>query len=171
MEVTQRHENYPIRMVIISGLNSLLIYALGFLILWQAGRGFSLAYMVYVMVLEYRLMKYSCTSCYYWGKTCAFGRGRLSALFFPKGDPGKFCSRKITYKDLIPDMMVFLLPLGVGIILLILSYSLFLLLTLPLLAVLATAATGLLRSHIACRYCMQKDSGCPAQEFFKNKTG
>jgi hypothetical protein len=40
-------------------------------------------------------------------KKCAFGKGKLSSLFFKKGEaPELFCNKKITWKELIPEMLV-----------------------------------------------------------------
>jgi hypothetical protein len=32
--------------------------------------------------------------CYYYGKTCAFGKGYLSSLFFSRGQPQQFNTKK-----------------------------------------------------------------------------
>lgn len=116
----QTFENYPCWIIVISNLVSVLIYIIGAYIVFQLGIVWLLLYLCYILVLEFRLMKKSCVNCYYYGKFCAFGKGKISSLFFKKGDSKEFCKRKMAWKDLLPDFLVSLIPLVVGIILLVL---------------------------------------------------
>ncbi len=166
METSKTYENYPIRIVIESNVVSFGIYVLGFLITYQLGRIPSIIYLGFIVVLEFRLIRYSCTNCYYWGKTCGFGKGRLSALFFKKGVPLKFCNNVITWKYMIPDLLVSLIPLVVGIILLIMNFEALMLFALILLIALTTAGNGYVRGTLTCRYCKQRELGCPADRLF-----
>lgn len=70
-----------------------------------------LMYIAYILLLEYRLLSGSCRYCYYYDKYCSFGKGKLSSLFFRKGDPKHFLKRKILRKDLIPDALVSVIPI------------------------------------------------------------
>jgi hypothetical protein len=108
--------------------------------------------------------------CYYFGKTCGFGKGRISALFFKKGDVSKFCSQPMTWKDMIPDMLVMLLPVLSGIVLIILHFNLFILLSIIGLVILATFGNSYIRGSLTCKYCKQKELGCPADQLFNKKT-
>jgi len=110
MEPSKGYENYPIRIVLLSNIVSLGIDALGFFIILRLGLVYSLIYLFYLIILEYRLMKSGCISCYYWGKRCAFGKGKLSSYLFKKGDTKRFCAKEMTWKDMIPDIMVSLIP-------------------------------------------------------------
>ena len=56
---------------------------------------FALVYLAYVLALEYRLICYHCVNCYYWGKICGFGRGRISYRLFKQGNPQDFCHKQI----------------------------------------------------------------------------
>src|SRR4030043_504266 len=114
MQTLKTYENFPIGIVILSNFVSLAIYGLGFLIIFKSGPVFSILYLLYVLILEYRLMRYHCTNCYYWGRTCGFGKGLLSSWFFKKGDPSKFCARDMTWKDMIPDFLVIFLAFFLG---------------------------------------------------------
>jgi hypothetical protein len=62
--------------------------------------------------------------------------------------------------------MVSLIPLGVGITMLIRSFSWLLLLPMVTLGFLGSAGTGLVRGQIACKYCRQRELGCPAEQLF-----
>ncbi|MBN2545249.1 MAG: hypothetical protein JXB50_05580 [Spirochaetes bacterium] len=94
MENTERFENYPVWIVLSSNLVSLLIYGLSFYIIHHLGLILSILFMIYILAFEFRLLRYHCTNCYYWGKICRFGRGIFSSLFFKKGDLSKFCEKR-----------------------------------------------------------------------------
>jgi hypothetical protein len=166
MEQEKKYENFPIPVVILSNLVSLSIYGLGFIIMIRLGLIVSLLYIVYIFVFEYRLIRYHCVSCYYWGKTCGFGKGRVSSVFFKRGDPSKFCTKEMQWKDMIPDLLITLIPILTGIVLLIFKFDLILLGAIILLIVLTTAGNGFIRGQLTCRYCKQRDTGCPAFELF-----
>ncbi len=82
METINRYDNYPARVVILSNLVSLGIYGLGFMIIYRLGLAFSFFYLIYILIFELRLIRNHCTNCYYWGKICGFGKGRVSSWFF-----------------------------------------------------------------------------------------
>jgi hypothetical protein len=165
METSKTFENFPLWIVLQSNFVSLSIYALGFLIIFKLGLVFSLLFLLYILTLEYRLLR-SCTNCFYWGKTCGFGKGRLSALFFKKGDSSKFCGKEISWRYMIPDILVSLIPLIVGIILLIIEFDLLLLSALLLILILTTAGSGYIRGKLTCNFCRQREIGCPAFVLF-----
>lgn len=168
METIKSYENYPIRIVILSNLVSFLIYILGFIIIYKIGWIYSIIYLSYIFALELRLIKNHCTSCYYWGKTCGFAKGRISSVFFKKGDIAEFCSNKFTWKDMIPDLLVTLTPLIAGIVLLIINFEPFLLLALILLIALTTAGNQYIRGSLTCKFCKQREIGCPAEKLFNS---
>jgi hypothetical protein len=169
MEIAKKLENFPWWVVTLSNLVSLGLYGLGFSIMIRLGYVAAIAYLVYVAVLEYRIMRYHCVDCYYWGRTCGFGKGRISAILFQKGDASKFCNRSMTWKDMIPDLMVTLIPFITGIVLLIIEFNFIILAALVLLVLLTTMGNGFVRGKLTCSYCMQKDLGCPADALFNKK--
>ncbi|MFN8207272.1 MAG: hypothetical protein U0T82_07675 [Bacteroidales bacterium] len=169
MESEHTCSSYPPSTVFLSNLHSLSIYALGFYILSGIGLLFSFLYLAYAAILEFRLLRYHCTDCYYYGRTCGFGKGKISALLFRKGDPARFCSKGFGWKDLLPDMLVSLVPLLTGIVLLILRFDLLLLSAMLLLVLLTTTGNSMVRGKLTCNHCRQRDMGCPAQELFNKK--
>ena len=166
METTNTYESYPIGTVIQANLVSFGIYLLGFFVLLKLGLAFSLLYLLYILALEFRLVRYHCTTCYYWGRTCGFGKGRLSALFFEKGDTAKFCAKEFTWRSMIPDMFISLIPFAAGIILLIIDFNFLLLSSLLLLVLLTTSGNRYVRGKLTCSFCKQREIGCPANALF-----
>lgn len=162
-------EQYPIPIVIASNLVSLLVYAIGILILSRFGIAFVVAYIFFILLFEFRLISSHCRDCFYFGKTCAFGKGRLSALFFSKGTPENFSCMPVTWKDLAPDFLLFMIPVLAGILLLVRGFSWMVLVFVIALLVLGFAGNALVRGQLACRYCRQREIGCPAEQLFGGK--
>ena len=71
--------------------------------------------------------------------------------------------------DIIPDFMVPLIPLIIGIALIIINFRWGLIILVFLLLLLAFPVNGFLRGSIACKYCKQKELGCPAEKLFNKK--
>ena len=166
---SNKYDNYPLWIVILSNLVSISIYALGFIVIFQLGWVIAVFYMIFIMVLEYRLIKKHCINCYYWGKICGFGKGMLSSWFFKKGDISKFCEKKITWKDMIPDILITAIPLIIGILLLIIKFEINLLIALIFIIALTTVGNGFIRSTLTCKFCKQKELGCPADKLFNKE--
>jgi hypothetical protein len=162
-------EQYPLSTVLASNLLSVLLYGTGICILFQAGIPWVIGYGIFILILETRLIGWHCVDCYYYGKTCAFGKGRLSSLFFRKGSPEKFLGMSLTWKDMVPDFLVFIIPVLAGILLLVQEFSWTILVLIMALFLLGFLGNAFVRGQLACRYCKQREIGCPAMQLF-NKT-
>jgi hypothetical protein len=163
-------EKYPVTTVIGSNLLSILIWGIGAFILYQFGLIWLIGYVLYIFLLEFRLVSGHCVDCYYYGKTCAFGKGRLSSLLFRKGSPERFSRIKITWKDIVPDFLGFMVPVLAGILLLVMQFSWTILILVIVLFFLGFLGNALVRGQLACRYCKQREIGCPAEQLFdKNR--
>jgi hypothetical protein len=170
MEEPDCRDEYPLPIVIGSNLVSLLIYVTGVILLSRFTLFWVLGYVIFILLLEFRLLSGHCVDCYYYGRTCAFGKGRLSSLLFPRGSPKNFCSMALTWKDILPDFLVFLIPVLAGIVLLVREFSWTVLLLVIVLLLLGFFGNALVRVRLACRYCRQREIGCPAEQLF-GKTG
>jgi hypothetical protein len=159
-------KNYHCWIIIVSNLVSIAIYLIGAYIIFQLGIIWLLIYLLYIFGLEIRLLKRSCVNCYYYGKFCAFGKGKISSWFFKKGSSHNFLKDKITWKDILPDFLVSIIPLIVGIILLILNFNWLILSLIVVLVVLTSVGNGFVRGSLACKFCKQKEIGCPAEQLF-----
>ncbi len=166
MTAKKRFENYPAGTVVLSNLVSLPIYGLGFWIILNTGLVWAFLYLAYVLLLEFRLMRYHCTKCYYWGKYCSSGRGKISSFLFKKGDSVRFACTVLTWKEMVPDLFVSLIPFLTGLVLLVLRFNYFLLGALLLLLLLTTLGNSFIRGSKSCSYCRQQDLGCPAYRLF-----
>lgn len=159
-------ERYPVWIILIANLVPLLIYLSGFLIMMQLGWIVAVLYLVFFVSLEFRIISKHCIDCYYWGKLCAFGKGRVSSLLFRKGNPVRFCSHQMTWKDMIPDIMISAIPFVTAIILFFVRFELKLLVPFLILILMTTMGNAFVRGRLACRFCKQREIGCPADKLF-----
>jgi hypothetical protein len=153
-------------MVLICNAVGLAIYTIGLFLMVRLGIVWGVLYAAYCVWVEWRVLSGSCRSCYYFGKRCGFGKGRLCSWFFTKKTEQSLSAKRISWREVVPDFMVSLIPLGVGVTILIRSFSWLVLLLIVTLAFLGSVGTGLMRGQIACRYCKQRELGCPAEQLF-----
>jgi hypothetical protein len=164
--MTSSFENFPWWMVTICNAVGLAIYAIGLYLLTCLGIVWGVLYAAYCVWMEWRVLSRSCRCCYYFGKLCGFGKGRVSSWLFRNRSEQALCAKRISWRDLVPDFMVSLIPLGVGITMLIRSFSWPVLLLIIMLLFLGSAGTGFVRGQFACKYCKQRELGCPAEQLF-----
>jgi hypothetical protein len=169
MNLTSSYEKYPSRIILLSNLLSLSIYSAGLFILYQAGIVFFSIYLLYILMMEFRIIRFHCINCYYWGKSCGFGKGRISALLFKQGKAEQFCKKDMQWKDVIPDLLISLVPLIAGIIILIREFQFSVLAALIVLVFLTTSGNSYIRGKLTCKYCKQREIGCPADKLFNKK--
>ncbi len=163
------YDRFPARFVALCAGVTVAIYAIGAYLIAPSGIVFVGLYLLFCLYMELRVVTKSCRDCYYYGKLCAFGRGKLCALVLPKGSPGRFLEKKITWMSLVPDLLVSLIPLVVGIVYLVRGFSWPRLVLLVVLVVLAFPVTGFVRGSISCKFCKQRLIGCPAMRLFERK--
>lgn len=163
---TSSFENFPWWMVVICNAVGLAIYAIGLALMARLGLLCGMLYAAYCIWMEWRVLSGSCRYCYYFGKRCGFGKGRVCSWFFTKGAERNLSSKQILWRDLVPDFMVSLIPLVAGIAMLIRNFSWPALVLVVTLAFLGSAGTGLVRGQLACKYCKQRELGCPAEQLF-----
>jgi hypothetical protein len=115
------------------------------------------------------LLKNGCVNCYYYGKIFDFDKGRLSSLFFKKGDIHKFNEKDIGWKEMIPDLMVTIFPLIAGIIIIVSNFSWFILISMLIIILLSIPSNALIRGYLTCGNCKQRELDCPAEKLFQNE--
>jgi hypothetical protein len=164
------YENYPTWIMLVCTMVPLSIYVIGAAILSGFNLWVSGAFLLFCLWLEVRVMQKSCINCYYYGKNCGTGKGRLCALLFKQGDPQRFAAKEATWKDIVPDFLVSLLPLIGGIALSFPDFSWLRVILLVLLIALSSGGTAAMRGNLLCKYCEQGRLGCPAAKLFEKAT-
>jgi hypothetical protein len=163
------YENYPGGMVLLAVVFSLLIYALGAYVLFEFNFWVMVLYLVFCFFVELNVLTHSCVNCYYYGKVCCFGKGKICSLFFKKGNNKSFCKKQVSWKDMIPDMLIPIVPILAGIALLIWNFRWDILVALILLVILSSFGNSFIRGNCACKFCKQRALGCPAEQLFNKK--
>ena len=166
MQNNKAYEDFPIWIPLLAWILTLFIYALGAYIFSELDFFFTVLYLMFCLWIELKILKGSCVNCYYYGKTCGLGRGKLCGLFFKKGNPESFIDKEISWKDLIPDFLVMIFPLIGGIVILIRDFNWLILFLMVVLIMLFMGGTAFIRGSYACKYCKQKELGCPAEQLF-----
>ena len=126
-------------------------------------------YLMYCFGVEMLVVFRSCKHCYYYHRLCGLGKGTIASFVTKKGDPKKFTERDVTLSDLIPDFLVAIFPIVGGIILSVLDFSLLRIGLMILLVIFSFGGTAVIRGSFACKYCKQREIGCPAEQFFSKK--
>ena len=84
-------DEYPGSSIIIGNLAMVAWITLGTIGCWFLSPVAAWIFLAFAIIMVgVVLRKLLCTCCYYYGKWCGIGWGKLSALMFPKGDDEKF---------------------------------------------------------------------------------
>ncbi|OGC11233.1 hypothetical protein A3K48_01755 [candidate division WOR-1 bacterium RIFOXYA12_FULL_52_29] len=167
--MNKHYENYPVWIPALSILLSLSIYSLGAIILSGFGQITVILYLLFCLWSEYRVLAGACRSCYYYGKLCGPGKGIIAPLFFKKDDPKKFTAKVFGWRDLVPDLLLFLIPFLGGLVYLFVHFNWLTLVLMIANAILAFPVTGYMRGTLLCPNCKQRELGCPAEKLFAKK--
>lgn len=167
---SEAYESYPLSGVFLCNLMEAVIVLLGLFILWPYGIVVPVAYLLYALVMEFRVIRKSCVNCYYYGKRCFSGKGLCSARLFKRGDPRRFAKTEITWVTILPDFMVSVVPIVLGAILLAIKFDWALLGAVAAIGILGFPAQGIIHGW-GCGHCKQRELGCPAEKLFGGKKG
>ena len=168
----KKFESYPVRMMLVYYFASYSVYAAGLYLTYLILPLLSLALFVYIAFLEVQVLREGCVRCYYYGKRCVCGKGKLAKLLFKKDEKRKFNERKMNMKNFIPSMLPTIIALAAGAYLTYQSWPDFsyLVIGLAVWPLLVTfAGNPIVYGKIACPHCKQATLGCPACEFFMKK--
>ncbi|MCD4730114.1 MAG: hypothetical protein K8R74_05915 [Bacteroidales bacterium] len=171
MKPSTIYDKYPLWIVAIVNILMLAVYVAGAYITFKLSLITGILYTIYIFLLEYYNIKEGCTCCCYYGKECAFGKGIIASKLFRKEDPNKFSERELSFKDLIPQILVFLIPLIIGTALLVArGFDLLILVTTIYPIFSYFCLNQIIYGKLACPHCKQGNIYCPALKFFtKNK--
>jgi hypothetical protein len=163
------YDEFPLYLVLFCIAVNISIYIVGAYLIVPLGKIFVALYLLYCLWMEIRVLIMSCRDCYYYGRLCAFGRGKICSLFLGKGSPERFRMKKITWINLVPDFLVSIIPLVIGGFYLVQSFTWLRLSLIVVLVIMAFPVTGFVRGSISCKFCRQREMGCPAVQLFAKK--
>jgi hypothetical protein len=159
-------ESFPIWIVLIYNFISLSLYAAGIYLVFLIKPWLVWVFAAYIVYIESKIYREGCRYCYYYGKLCGAGRGKLAKIFVKKGDPKKFCEKSVSFKDFIPSMLVSVIPIIAGIYLLIKGFNWFILAVTVWPLIVWFFGNPLIYGELMCPNCKQGSICCPVSKFF-----
>jgi len=161
MEEVKPYEECPVWIAALSVGMTLLTYALGAYILAGLAVWLIAPYLLYGLWTEWRVVRSSCVNCYYYGKRCGLGRGRLCARLFPQGDPAAFGDHDFSWVQMVAYSLTALAPMAAGVAVAIRDKTWAPIILVVIMAVVYFVGNGIVRGRFGCKYCMQGRLGCP----------
>ena len=162
-------EKYPAWMILVYYLASFSVYLAGLYLVYLIWPVFAIFLFVYIIYLEISVLREGCVRCYYYGKRCVCGKGKVAKIFMKKDEKRKFYERKITMKDMIPSFLPMIITLIAGIYLVVqgLPAINFLVIGIAVWPLIVTFfGNPIVYGKLACPHCKQRELGCPACDFF-----
>jgi hypothetical protein len=156
-------ENYPIKIVCVSATLTIISYLLGTFVFYVLNPILGLIFFLLAVSTLIISLKLRCTNCYYLGKYCNFGLGKLAAILFKKGDSNEFSDPKKVITTAILSFGTMLLPIIAGIGLILFDFSLINLGLLIIYILFGIVPNFFVRGNF-CDKCMQGQLGCPSYD-------
>ena len=163
MTKNEKLDEYPIKIVCVSATLTVISYLLGALVLFVIHPVLGFLFLVLAIFTIIVSMKLRCTHCYYLGKYCNFGLGKLAAILFKKGELKEFRNPKKVVPTAILSFGTMLLPVIAGIGLIVFDFSLINIGLLLVYILLGIMPNFFVRGNF-CEKCMQGQLGCPSYE-------
>lgn len=160
---TEKLEEYPIKIVCISATLTVISYSLGTIVIYVLHPILGLIFLLLAATTIIVSMKLRCTHCFYLGKYCNFGLGKLAAILFKKGEPEEFRNPRKVVPTAILSFGTMLLPVIAGIGLIFLDFSLISIGLLLVYILLGIMPNFFVRGNF-CEKCVQGQLGCPSYD-------
>jgi len=149
-------EEYPKASIILGNLTMILWIALGTIACWFLHPLIAWIYLAAAIIMVgVILRKLVCTNCYYYGKWCSTGWGKLSALLFKRGNMENFDTSIGLKLAPITYGLLSLIPLICIVISMVLGFAILKVVVL-LLLLLVSFYSGFVNRKKACANCRMK---------------
>ena len=156
-------QSYPKSVIVIRWIILGAAFALGIYVLTSIKEVLGLAYIVYSLVVLTLILPLSrCSSCFYHGKACNTGWGKVAGYLFPKGDESKFVRH---YDYAIFIHLLWIIPLLASFFQLVRLRNLLALVVFGVYLLILLLEKITLK-RLACSRCRQREF-CPAVPFRK----
>ncbi|MBL7136580.1 MAG: hypothetical protein ISS81_08345 [Candidatus Marinimicrobia bacterium] len=152
--------------IILVNILMILWIALGTIACWYLSPLASWIYLGFAIITVYIVLrKLVCANCYYYDKLCYIGWGKISALFFKKGDIEKFDSNIGIKLAPVTYGLLTLAPLVLIIVSIFQQFSIDKIIVFSLLLLISFYSGGISRRK-ACENCKMKliCPGCAVKE-------
>jgi uncharacterized membrane protein YccF (DUF307 family) len=157
------YENYPKHIIAIRWLILLIAFALGIYVLLDLHYMLAIVYILYSLIALTLILPLSrCVSCFYHGKFCNTGWGRVAFYLFKKGDESKYVDH---YNYAIFLHLLWLVPLLIALLQLVRKRNI-LALSILVTYLFILFLEKIVLKKLCCKRCHQKEF-CPALPFRK----
>ncbi|MGB8658032.1 MAG: hypothetical protein WCE90_09660 [Candidatus Zixiibacteriota bacterium] len=154
---------YPAWIVMVRWIILLMAFALGIYVLSDIREAWGVIYVGYALIALTLILPLSrCSNCFYHGKSCNTGWGKVAGYLFPKGDESKYVDH---YSYAIFLHFLWLVPLLASIFQLLRRRDVKALVILVVFLFVLLLEKIVLRA-LACKRCHQREI-CPALPFRK----
>jgi hypothetical protein len=156
-------ENYPKHIIVIRWIILLTTFGLGTYILSDLHYMLAIVYILYSLIALTLILPLSrCVSCFYHGRLCNTGWGRVASCLFKKGDESKYVEH---YNYAIFLHLLWLFPLLVALLQLVRKRDI-LVLSIFGAYLFILFVEKIVLKKLCCKRCHQKEF-CPALPFRK----
>jgi len=156
-------ENYSRKIICMNLLITFFSCFIGTLVIYSFNSIAGICYGISCILTIIVSLKLRCSYCFYYGKKCGFGFCILSKIFFSQGESKEFNNSKNVIPVLIFSMCASIIPVIMGIVLLIVNFSVFHLIYFILYIFVAFLPNFFMRNKV-CERCEQGKLGCPAYD-------
>lgn len=158
--LTFYYENYPASRILMFQFTGILSYTIGFFIIVHTFSNlYAIVYLILCFFANLSVMIGSCTRCYYYGKWCGTGLGKISAKFQRK-DPTRFGQTKTANIELGLNALTIAIPLFILLVKFISIPSIKVFIILVALVLSGLLRLVLIKALILCSNCAQGNIKC-----------
>jgi hypothetical protein len=149
-------ESFPLSRVIFANVLMLVWIGLGTIACWFIYPVVAWIYLAAAIIMVFVVLrKLVCTNCYYYGKQCALGWGKISALFFSPGNIEEFSTCAGVKAAPITYGLLTLIPLVLCIVALVQAVTALKVAVLVLLLAVSVYS-GAIGRKVACTNCKMR---------------
>jgi hypothetical protein len=120
-KIVAGNESFPLSWIIGENLLFVTAWVLAGYLLWPIWTPWGLPLLtiiwaILVVVIQVLLKKHNCSGCYYYGKSCHLGWGKISSAMFKQDSGNQTIGMKLSLFYILPPPLIFLTSLTFAII-------------------------------------------------------
>jgi hypothetical protein len=149
----------PLWLVLLDNFPTLLLFALGFMIIYQVSLTWAVVFGIYALFSVVWFWAKICPYCHHYDTlACPCGYGAISARIFKRKDNNLF--RKVFRRNIVIQFPNWFIPIGVAVYLLLTNYSVAILYLTIFFGVIGFILIPVISKQVGCKNCEIK-ADCP----------
>jgi len=119
--IVEGNESFPLSLIIRENLLYLTIWVLAGYLLWPVWTHsglplLTIVWVIMIVIIQILLKKHLCSGCYYYGKLCHLGWGKISSALFKQDSGNLKTGMNLSFFYIIPPPVILLTSLVFAII-------------------------------------------------------